>query len=44
MRPLPNDKTHGVIHTVSVKRRHIDRIDQDLNLPNDAKQKLRVGD
>jgi hypothetical protein len=44
MRPLPNDKTHGVIHTVRVKKEHIDRIAKDLNLPDDAKKKLRVGD
>jgi predicted RNA-binding protein with RPS1 domain len=44
MRPLPNDKTHGVIHTVKVKKDQIDDLAKHLNIPDNVKKRLRDGD
>ena len=44
MRPLPNSKTHGIIHTVRVRKDQVDEIAKQLNIPDDVKKWLRDGE
>ena len=44
MRPLPHDKTHGIIHSVTVKKEDLDKVAQSLNIPASEKKRIRPGD
>ena len=44
MRPLPQSKNHGIIHTVSVTHENLERIADQLNIPKHETKRLRAGD
>lgn len=44
MRPLPQDKTHGIIHSVRVRKDHVDQLAKDLGLSADEKRWLQEGE
>jgi hypothetical protein len=43
MRPLPQHKTHGVIHSVRVSKEHVDEIAKHLNIPDNMKKWMAEG-
>ena len=43
MRPLP-PKTHGIIHTVKVKKEDIEPLAKQLKIPDKDKNRMREGD
>jgi hypothetical protein len=44
MRPLPEKKTHGVIHTINVKKEDLEDLARKLNIPDDRKHWLKEGE
>ncbi len=44
MRPLPPNKTHGIIHSVQVKKENINDLAKHLNIPEDRKKWLEEGE
>jgi hypothetical protein len=43
MKPLPPHKTHGVIHSVRVRKEHVDEIAKHLGIPDNMKKWLGEG-
>ena len=43
MRPLPNNKTHGIVHSVRVSKDQIEDLARHLNIPDGAKKWLSEG-
>ena len=44
MRPLPPDKTHGIIHTVVAKHEDLDKIADALGIKGNDRKRLRAGE
>jgi DNA-directed RNA polymerase subunit H (RpoH/RPB5) len=45
MRPLPPNKSHGIVHSHRVvKQEDIDAIAKQLNIPDNKKKLIRPGD
>ena len=40
MRPMPDNKTHGIIHTVRIKKEDVDEIAKHLKIPDTMKKWL----
>lgn len=43
MRPLPTDKTHAIIHTVTAKQEDLNRIADALGIQGKDRSRLRPG-
>jgi hypothetical protein len=41
MRPLPPNKTHGIIHSVRVTKENASKIAKDLGIPEQVHRRLR---
>lgn len=44
MRPLPQSKSHGIIHTVSVTPENLEKVADQLRIPRQEVKRLRPGD
>jgi hypothetical protein len=44
MRPLPQSKTHGIIHSVKVTPENLKEVADQLHIPQQEMKRLRPGD
>ncbi len=44
MRPLPPNKTHAIIHTVTAKQEDLDKIADALGIHGKARERMRPGE
>ena len=44
MRPLPHDKTHGIIHTVTAKPEDLKKIADALGIKDKDRDRMRPGE